>query len=110
MEGEVDSASNVEPLQCLGDLWADARQRFYLGKQRIEDVRPHDEGLAGHSPLAIWLPSPYMAAMPPMDDELKALQWRAWHRGTREADLMIGGFFDAHRRQWGPPERDWFSG
>jgi antitoxin CptB len=51
-----------------------------------------------------------MAAMPPMDDELKALQWRAWHRGTREADLMIGGFFDAHRRQWGPPERDWFSG
>jgi succinate dehydrogenase flavin-adding protein (antitoxin of CptAB toxin-antitoxin module) len=31
-----------------------------------------------------------MAAMPPMDDELKALHWRAWHRGTREADLMIG--------------------
>ena len=51
----------------------------------------------------------YMAAMPPMDDELKALHWRAWHRGTREADLMIGGFFDAHRQQWGPQERAWFS-
>ena len=50
-----------------------------------------------------------MAAMPPMDDELKALQWRAWHRGTREADLMIGGFFDAHHQQWGSPERDWFA-
>ena len=50
-----------------------------------------------------------MAAMPPTDDELKALQWRAWHRGTREADLMIGGFFDAHHQQWGSPERGWFS-
>jgi antitoxin CptB len=50
-----------------------------------------------------------MAAMPPMDDELKALHWRAWHRGTREADLMIGGFFDAHHRQWGSRERGWFA-
>ena len=50
----------------------------------------------------------YMATMPPTDDELKALQWRAWHRGTREADLMIGGFFDAHHQQWGSPERGWF--
>ena len=51
-----------------------------------------------------------MAAMPPMDDELKALHWRAWHRGTREADLMIGGFLDAHHQQWGSLERAWFSG
>jgi antitoxin CptB len=51
-----------------------------------------------------------MAAMPPKDDDLKALQWRAWHRGTREADLMIGGFFDAHHQQWGALERAWFSG
>ena len=43
------------------------------------------------------------------DDELKALHWRAWHRGTREADMMIGGFFDAHHHEWGSPERDWFS-
>ncbi len=51
-----------------------------------------------------------MAAMPAMDDELKALQWRAWHRGTREADMMIGGFFDAHHQRWDPDERAWFSG
>jgi antitoxin CptB len=50
-----------------------------------------------------------MAAMPSMDDEMKALQWRAWHRGTREADLMIGGFFDAHHLAWGALERAWFS-
>ena len=47
--------------------------------------------------------------MPPMDDELKALHWRAWHRGTREADMMIGGFFDAHHQRWGSLERAWFS-
>ncbi len=25
---------------------------------------------------------------------LKRLKFRAWHRGTKEADLMIGGFFE----------------
>ena len=43
-----------------------------------------------------------------MDDQTRALKWRAGHRGTREADMMIGGYFDAHHEQWGPPEREWF--
>ena len=30
------------------------------------------------------------------DDRLKRLRFRAWHRGTREADYMIGDFFDRH--------------
>ena len=42
------------------------------------------------------------------DDELKALHWRAHHRGTREADLMIGGFFDRHHAQWSIADRAWF--
>ena len=53
---------------------------------------------------------PTWSTMPPMDDELKALHWRAWHRGTREADMMIGGFFDARHQQWGSLERQWFAG
>ncbi|HVF37076.1 MAG TPA: succinate dehydrogenase assembly factor 2 [Sphingomicrobium sp.] len=44
-----------------------------------------------------------------MDDELRALKYRAWHRGTREADLMIGGFFDAHHASWGAQERALFA-
>lgn len=36
----------------------------------------------------------------PSDAELKRLHWRAHHRGTKEADLMIGGFFDAHSKSW----------
>ena len=41
-----------------------------------------------------------------MDREhrLKRLRFRAWHRGTKEADLLIGGFFDAHGESWGDAE------
>jgi antitoxin CptB len=37
-----------------------------------------------------------------MDREtrLKRLRFRAHHRGTKEADLLIGGFFDAHADAW----------
>src|SRR5579875_686289 len=45
----------------------------------------------------------YMAPMP-SDPELKRLAWRAHHRGTKEADLLVGGFFDAHHGSWGDDE------
>lgn len=34
------------------------------------------------------------------DAELKRLRWRAHHRGTKEADLLIGGFFEVHHAFW----------
>jgi len=40
----------------------------------------------------------------PSTPKLKRLHWRAHHRGTKEADLLIGGFFDAHHQQWGSPD------
>ena len=43
------------------------------------------------------------------DPELKRLHWRAHHRGTKEADLMIGGFFDAHHISWNANERALFA-
>ena len=39
---------------------------------------------------------------------LKRLKFRAWHRGTKEADLMIGGYFDAHGAGWSAEQIDWF--
>ena len=51
---------------------------------------------------------PYMAPMHP-DAELKRLNWRAHHRGTYEADLLVGGFFDAHHEAWGPADRALFA-
>ncbi len=41
-------------------------------------------------------------------DRLNRIRFRAWHRGTKEADLMIGGFFDAHGATWNDAEIDWF--
>lgn len=31
-----------------------------------------------------------------LDDRRKRLLFRCWHRGTREMDLILGGFADAH--------------
>ena len=39
---------------------------------------------------------------------LKRLRFRAWHRGTKEADLMIGGFCDAHCESWSEEEVAFF--
>ena len=50
----------------------------------------------------------YIAGMLP-DEELKRLHWRAHHRGTREADMMIGGFFDAHHASWSAADRAKFA-
>jgi antitoxin CptB len=44
-----------------------------------------------------------MGPMPSQMD-LKRLHWRAHHRGTKEADLLIGGFFDAHHASWNADE------
>lgn len=45
-----------------------------------------------------------------MDREtrLRRLAFRAWHRGTREADFMIGGFFDRYGKDWSDAELAWF--
>jgi antitoxin CptB len=45
----------------------------------------------------------------PSDPELKRLAWRAHHRGTREADMLIGGFFDTHHSSWSAAERALFA-
>ncbi len=43
-----------------------------------------------------------------LDARLRRTRYRAWHRGTREADFLVGGFFDAHGAGWGEEEMAWF--
>lgn len=45
-----------------------------------------------------------------MDREtrLKRLRFRASHRGTREADLLVGGFFDQSGESWNDEQIGWF--
>ena len=42
------------------------------------------------------------------DARLKRLRFRAWHRGTKEADILIGGFFDRYGATWSEEEMAWF--
>lgn len=42
------------------------------------------------------------------DARLRRIRFRAWHRGTREADYMIGCFFDRFHPGWSDAEVDWF--
>ncbi|MBU2033358.1 MAG: succinate dehydrogenase assembly factor 2 [Alphaproteobacteria bacterium] len=39
---------------------------------------------------------------------IQRARFRAWHRGTREADYMFGGFFDRYHKQWEAEELAWF--
>ena len=39
---------------------------------------------------------------------LRRFSFRAWHRGTREADYLVGGFFDRYGATWSAEELDWF--
>lgn len=45
-----------------------------------------------------------------MTDEahLRKIYYRAWHRGTREADAIIGGFFNKYGHDWNEEEMAWF--
>ena len=50
-----------------------------------------------------------MDSASPLDPaRLRKMQFRAWHRGTREADYMIGGFFDRYSAMWSEDEARWF--
>ncbi|MFN2100885.1 succinate dehydrogenase assembly factor 2 [Altererythrobacter sp. MF3-039] len=42
------------------------------------------------------------------DARLARAKFRAWHRGTREADYMIGGYFDRYHASWQESELAWF--
>jgi antitoxin CptB len=39
---------------------------------------------------------------------LAKAKFRAWHRGTREADYIVGGFFDAFHAGWDEAALAWF--
>ena len=45
---------------------------------------------------------------PTFEARLARAKFRSWHRGTREADYMIGGFFDRYHKEWGTEELAWF--
>lgn len=49
-----------------------------------------------------------MTSAPSIETRIARAKFRAWHRGTREADYMIGGFFDRHHADWNEAALAWF--
>lgn len=44
----------------------------------------------------------------PDPTRLARAKFRAWHRGTREADYMFGCFFDSFHAGWSEADLAWF--
>lgn len=44
----------------------------------------------------------------PDADRIKRLRFRAWHRGTRESDYLMGCFFDRFHAGWAEEDFAWF--
>ncbi|NJM49641.1 MAG: succinate dehydrogenase assembly factor 2 [Sphingomonadales bacterium] len=42
------------------------------------------------------------------DAYIRKLRFRASHRGTREADAMVGGFFETYHGTWDAAQFAWF--
>ena len=49
-----------------------------------------------------------MSIPPQSAHRLGKMKFRSWHRGTREADYMIGGFFDRFHSEWDEEDMRWF--
>lgn len=49
-----------------------------------------------------------MTDKPSFEQRLARAKFRAWHRGTREADYMIGGYYDRYSAGWSEAELVWF--
>ena len=47
-------------------------------------------------------------AIDELDFRRRRIAYRAWHRGTRESDMMVGGFADRYSAGWSVAELDWF--
>ncbi|MGB3752565.1 MAG: succinate dehydrogenase assembly factor 2 [Parerythrobacter sp.] len=45
---------------------------------------------------------------PDLNARKRRAAFRSWHRGTREADYMIGGYFDRYGADWDDSELAWF--
>ncbi len=50
--------------------------------------------------------APEKAAGEDLPMRRRRLRYRAWHRGTKEMDLVLGPFADAHLDGFGAPELD----
>ena len=61
--------------------------------------------MAEHGYIRETMPAPHEGSL---DTRRKRLLFRAWHRGTREADLILGSFAEAHLARFDDTQLDRF--
>ena len=44
----------------------------------------------------------------PMELRMRRAKYRAGHRGTKESDLVVGGYFDRYHATWDDAALAWF--
>lgn len=49
-----------------------------------------------------------MASPSDLSTRFARCKFRAWHRGTREADYMMGGYFNRYHSDWSEADLSWF--
>jgi len=64
------------------------------------------EYIAGTFPATTLIMAPQKAAGEDLSIRRRRLRYRAWHRGTKEMDLVLGPFADARAPGYGAPELD----
>jgi antitoxin CptB len=63
------------------------------------------DATAAHGYIGDTMPPPQDR---PLDIRRKRLLFRAWHRGTREADLILGSFAESHLSGFGDAQLERF--
>ncbi len=57
--------------------------------------------------LPVWLTS-LSGTFMEKDNRIARAKFRAWHRGTREADYLFGCFFEKFHADWDEDQLSWF--
>ena len=113
-EGHVTNlVAAGHPRQQGSHARAHALQRVQGCEKREQNLRPHGCSIADwrHSltgkgrPRALYRS---LFVMTDTDARLKKLRFRAWRRGFREADLILGPFADKHVSTMSPADLDVF--
>ena len=126
---EVAHPRQPQLLQRAHELGANPFQRLGLDEQGVERFGPHGALLAcllmvppetlkrpsapatpgvGLPVAALCLTGAAMSDTANLSPRLARIRFRAWHRGTREADYMIGCYFDRFNQAWSDADVQWF--
>src|SRR5215469_2515586 len=104
--GAIDQAAKLRT--DAGKRRHRREKQVQQGRAQLSSVRhsrsPHDATRARHYIDVRAAPNQTMTNL--SDPRRKRLLFRSWHRGTREADLLLGSFAERHLAGFTPEQVD----